>query len=92
MPIDGDALAQLPRGSLTANSSAILPEMADRSFTDSLAVTNGRGTPQPCERQLEYARGHLESVKLVQGIAALLSAKHLPPRRELSIHPPFTSL
>ena|ERR1039458_342256 len=38
-------------------SSAILPEMADRSFTDSLEVTNGRGTPQPCERQLEDARG-----------------------------------
>ncbi len=35
---------------------------------------------------------HLESVKLVQGIAALLSVKHLPPGREVSIHPPFTSL
>jgi triosephosphate isomerase len=35
---------------------------------------------------------HLESVKLVQGIAALLSVKHLPLGREVSIHPPFTSL
>src|ERR1039458_6895353 len=31
-------------------------------------------------------------VKLVQGIAALLSVKHLPLGREVSIHPPFTSL
>jgi triosephosphate isomerase len=35
---------------------------------------------------------HLESVKLVQEIAALLGVTQLPPGREMSIHPPFTSL
>ncbi|MGP8163034.1 MAG: triose-phosphate isomerase [Acidimicrobiales bacterium] len=35
---------------------------------------------------------HFEALKLVQELAALLFAGAIPPGREVSVHPPFTSL
>lgn len=35
---------------------------------------------------------HFEALKLIQELAALLAAGTIPPGREVSLHPPFTSL
>jgi len=37
-------------------------------------------------------KNHFEALKLVQELAALLFAGAIPPGREVSVHPPFTSL
>ncbi len=53
-------------------------------------MTGGRGVFVSGNWKMN--ENHFESLKLVQELAALLSAGTVPPGREVSVHPPFTSL
>ncbi len=50
------------------------------------------GRPLLVSGNWKMNENHFESLKLVQELAALLRAGGLPPGREASVHPPFTSL
>jgi triosephosphate isomerase len=56
------------------------------------AALTTRAMPQLVSANWKMHENHFEALQYVQRLAAMLRATPLPERREISLHPPFTSL